>query len=377
MVDVTRYRPSVGIIVPSNNQAGAQKLAAICAADLSKCGFKVRMFIPRLPYFYYFVTLKKKPLTWLKTVRHYVIAYLRNPHFVFRELVGGENGEHVSTRNILRIPLRKRLSGLDCLIVMTIAQIAELKGRFPQEKTLYYILHPEERVYGHYDLFRKMRLTFKGKMVALSPWTAGELKDDLPDLPVVPAVISPVFYNQRRPFQEAPNPDKDILFHYCSGGNKACGLGSALLKMICEKRPGTTFTLWTRDVVPSDFSHCAIQIRLSEEELRQQYLTHKLLLFPSTWEGFGIPPIEAIACGCLPILHSGVGAADLYVRDGENSLVIEPDLDKTAMKVAALLDNPAKLDHMRLNARESIEQFNPDGYGLRLLEAAGIKVGGV
>jgi glycosyltransferase involved in cell wall biosynthesis len=38
--------------------------------------------------------------------------------------------------------------------------------------------------------------------------------------------------------------------------------------------------------------------RVSKEELRELYNTAKFFVYPSLYEGFGLPPLEAMACGC-------------------------------------------------------------------------------
>ena len=49
--------------------------------------------------------------------------------------------------------------------------------------------------------------------------------------------------------------------------------------------------------------------RVSETELRQLYRTAAGFVFPSLFEGFGMPPVEAMLCGCpvavsdIPVLH--------------------------------------------------------------------------
>jgi glycosyltransferase involved in cell wall biosynthesis len=40
---------------------------------------------------------------------------------------------------------------------------------------------------------------------------------------------------------------------------------------------------------------------VNESELIKLYKKSNFLLFPSLYEGFGMPPIEAMACGCIPI----------------------------------------------------------------------------
>ncbi|OPZ62196.1 MAG: GDP-mannose-dependent alpha-(1-6)-phosphatidylinositol dimannoside mannosyltransferase [Candidatus Aminicenantes bacterium ADurb.Bin508] len=45
--------------------------------------------------------------------------------------------------------------------------------------------------------------------------------------------------------------------------------------------------------------------RLDEAELNSFYSTLSLFLYPSSYEGFGFPPMEALCCGTPPLLLSG------------------------------------------------------------------------
>lgn len=54
--------------------------------------------------------------------------------------------------------------------------------------------------------------------------------------------------------------------------------------------------------------------RVSREELAQLYRTAAALVFPSLFEGFGQPPLEAMACGC-PVACSNAAALPEVVGD--------------------------------------------------------------
>ncbi len=78
--------------------------------------------------------------------------------------------------------------------------------------------------------------------------------------------------------------------------------------------------------------------RVSDGELRALYENASALLFPSRYEGFGLPPLEAMACGC-PVIAGKAGAVPEVV--GEDALLFPPD-DASALIAA--------LDHLLADA---------------------------
>ena len=58
------------------------------------------------------------------------------------------------------------------------------------------------------------------------------------------------------------------------------------------------------------------------DELMELYSRAQLLVFPSFYEGFGIPPLEAMACGC-PVITSDVSSLPEVV--GDAALMIDPN----------------------------------------------------
>ena len=85
--------------------------------------------------------------------------------------------------------------------------------------------------------------------------------------------------------------------------------------------------------------------RVSDGELRALYENAACLLFPSRYEGFGLPPLEAMACAC-PVLAASGGA----VREicGERALYFTNSGETSVIKaLERLFDENGLADELR------------------------------
>ena len=77
--------------------------------------------------------------------------------------------------------------------------------------------------------------------------------------------------------------------------------------------------------------------RVSNEELAAYYSNAECFVFPSLYEGFGFPPLEAMSCGC-PVISSNVSSLPEVV--GEAAIQVNPhDIDGLAKAIQEVLTN--------------------------------------
>ena len=91
------------------------------------------------------------------------------------------------------------------------------------------------------------------------------------------------------------------------------------------------------------------------------------LVLPSLWEGFGLPAVEAMACG-TPVLASDRGSLPEVVGGG--GLLFDPEnTDEIAAAATRLLTEPGLRDELRAKALNRAAGFTWDK-GAELTEAA-------
>lgn len=98
--------------------------------------------------------------------------------------------------------------------------------------------------------------------------------------------------------------------------------------------------------------------RVSDEELRGLYDAAACFVFPSLYEGYGLPVIEAMACGC-PVVASSIPALREVCRDA--ALFCDPLApEDIARQVCRVLDEPDLSRTLRQNADRLVEGLTWD-----------------
>ncbi|GAB3371491.1 hypothetical protein GCM10027514_05150 [Azotobacter armeniacus] len=107
--------------------------------------------------------------------------------------------------------------------------------------------------------------------------------------------------------------------------------------------------------------------RVSDEDLVNLYSGADAFIFPSFYEGFGIPPLEAQACGC-PVIVSNTASLPEVCRD--SALYCSPhDTNDIAEKIDLLISRPDLAQTLKEKGRINIERYNWKISAINLLEA--------
>jgi glycosyltransferase involved in cell wall biosynthesis len=106
--------------------------------------------------------------------------------------------------------------------------------------------------------------------------------------------------------------------------------------------------------------------RVTDAELRALYENALCLVFPSRYEGFGIPPLEAMWCGC-PVLAARAGAVPEVC--GDAALWFDAEGPATpGAALTRLLEEPGLADRLREAGRARARLYSWDAAARRLLD---------
>jgi len=95
--------------------------------------------------------------------------------------------------------------------------------------------------------------------------------------------------------------------------------------------------------------------RVSDLELITLYSMADVFAFPSFFEGFGIPPLEAMACGA-PVITSNTSSLPEVV--GDAALQVDPhDIDALSEAILRLLDDESLREELRQKGYEQVKHY--------------------
>jgi glycosyltransferase involved in cell wall biosynthesis len=94
---------------------------------------------------------------------------------------------------------------------------------------------------------------------------------------------------------------------------------------------------------------------IDDEKLIELYNQAKIFLFPSLYEGFGLPPLEAMACG-TPVITSNISSMPEVCQDA--AIYTNPhSIEDIKNKLEMLIDDEALQKQMREKGLLHVKEF--------------------
>ena len=221
----------------------------------------------------------------------------------------------------------------------------------------------EEEVIATYHLIPSL--------VTYSDFVANELRNKANR---IPAGMFTLGVNREKFFPDPMVQKSDSNIHICMmmhrKPHKGMKEGLKVLESIHNVRPKVTIVgFGSREVTDAIPSYMKFHLSPSDEELRKIYSSSHIFLSSSKREGFNLPPMEAMACGCAVVV-TNTGAVSEYVISGETAFIREPgDIEGLVKDIVHLIDHPNELRQIASNSICSIKKYSWDN-AARLFEEA-------
>jgi phosphatidylinositol alpha-mannosyltransferase len=100
--------------------------------------------------------------------------------------------------------------------------------------------------------------------------------------------------------------------------------------------------------------------RVSEEEKVRLMRSADCLAYPTRYESFGLPPLEAMAAYC-PVVATNLPVVSEMIQGGENGLLVQPESpEDLARGILRLLDDPSLRVRLVEGGRRTLARYDED-----------------
>ncbi len=353
------------IEISFKTQSGAGIYAAELVRSLSKCGIKVIVIAPGVinkrdvinkNLIIYWIKVINKPL--LRIPSFYINSFLH-----IQRIIDAEDIDIIHNNEYAGLAVLGRKPSITTIhhpaykdfknysIINKILNISDqIIERYIVNKTSLIILDSHLT----YDLLLKTYTKIKTKLHIIN----------------VGVDTNRFLYNSNNNIRKLYNIPSDHLVFFQSGGARSKRKGSIYLfkalgklknkyKFKCIVSGVSREVNWNKTfqnaIIKNNLQdNIIISGEIPYKSLTDYYSAADIVLFPSIFEGFGIPILEALSCGRL-LIATDTGEAKYIITNQVNALLIKPENSEDIYKaISELLSNKLLRNKLVSNSRKSI-----------------------
>lgn len=329
---------TISFVLPFVNLTGGVRLVLDYAHWLHAAGHCVTVIYPLWPYRFHF-GLRSQFAGFKK-------AWRLPPEVTW----------HQGAYRLLRVPViaNRFLPPADIVVATSWPVVHDVAGLDPSRgRKVHLLFHhesatgPEARVRATYALpFHRIAFA-----ESIRQFMAEQFDCEVHD--VVSGAV-----NRAQFFPDGRRATDAALMLYHDDARKGAADGLAALRQLTIRLPQIRIRL-CGTVRPASLPPAVdFEFHPGDGELRKWYSTSTVFLYPSRHEGFGLPPLEAMACDC-PTVTTRVGAVPEYAVHRVNAWVVAPgDVDAMTDGLATLLTDHSLATRLSAAGRSAAARYD-------------------
>jgi glycogen(starch) synthase len=212
------------------------------------------------------------------------------------------------------------------------------------------------------------------RLIALSQHEVGLLKIiglDASKIVRIPLWID-VPYIEAVPYASslaAGYPSPHVLFLGQLKERKGYDTLAQAIPLVLERCPTTTFLFAGQNPAKADhlkaicaengtLDHLVLLGKVSEEDKVRLMRSADCLVYPTRYESFGLPPLEAMAAGC-PVVATDIPVVNEMIQTGQNGVLIRrEDPSDLANGIVRVLADPALRSALVAGGRRTLRRYS-------------------
>jgi glycosyltransferase involved in cell wall biosynthesis len=231
-------------------------------------------------------------------------------------------------------------------LIATALETAEWVALAPANrgKKVYFIQDVESWSVGEEAALATWKLPFDARFVISSTLATVAARQQVPIDAILPDGVD---VSQFHCEQKAFRTPRRVLMLSHTHARKGVDDGLAAVRIVRDHHPEVRLRMFGAiPPLPSMPAGTEYHQRPEPEELRQLYCSSDIYLACSRREGFGLPALEAMACGCA-LVATDTGAIPELTDQGQLGLVVEPgDIGGMADAILRLVSDHTLMERL-------------------------------